>query len=237
MEERLQKYLSECGVASRRGAEKLIKEGLISVNGSLVYDMGIKINPERDIVKYLDKIIRKNEEKVYLMLNKPPGYITTVKEQFGRPKVVDLLKGVKEKVYPVGRLDYESSGLLLLTNDGDLTYKLTHPGHEIDKTYFVKVSGFPDDASLTRLRKGIVIDGFITSPAQIDVIGSEKGITSLKFIIHEGRNRQIRKMCSAIGYRVVFLQRIAVGNITLGNLAEGKWRYLNNQEIHYLKGL
>lgn len=235
MEERLQKYLSECGIASRRSSEKLITDGLISVNGMVVNELGTKVNPETDIVKYKGKIVKRTEKNIYIALNKPLGYITTMKDEFNRPKVVDLLKGVKEKVYPVGRLDYNSSGLLLLTNDGELTYKLTHPGHQVNKEYIVRIKGVPDETSLKNLRSGVLIDGYITSPAVIDIILCEKNYTTLRFLIHEGRNRQIRKMCSSVGHDVIELKRVSIGNLKLGDLKEGEWRYLSDLEISFLK--
>jgi 23S rRNA pseudouridine2605 synthase len=237
VEERLQKFLSECGVASRRGSEQLIRDGCISVNDLVIRDMGIKVNPETDVVKYKGKIVRKCEISIYLIMNKPIGYVTTVKDEFNRPKVIDLLKGIDQKVYPVGRLDYNSSGLLLLTNDGKLTYKLTHPGHEVNKKYLVRVKGNPDINSINRLRKGVIIDGYLTSPAKISIIYSDKGSTVLEFIIHEGRNRQIRKMCSFIGNEVISLKRVSVGELSLGDLKDGQWRYLTESEVDYLISL
>lgn len=235
MNERLQKFLSECGIASRRAAEKLIKEGYISVNGCVVRDMGVKVDTDIDIVRYKGAIVKKSIEKVYIMLNKPKGYITTVNDEFKRRTVMELVKGVGVKVYPVGRLDYDSSGLLLLTNDGDFTYRLTHPGHEVNKVYEVRINGFPDENSIEKLRTGVVIDGRSTSPADVYVLNTGENYTVLKFIIHEGRNRQIRKMCSTIGHEVIDLNRVSIGDIKLGNLKAGEWRYLTPAEISCLK--
>lgn len=237
MEERLQKYLSECGVASRRKSEELIKRGLVTVNGATIKDMGVKIDPKTDEIKCGGKKIIKNNKMVYVMLNKPEGYITTTSEQFKRPMVMDLLKDIKERIYPVGRLDYASSGLLLLTNDGDLSYNMTHPGHKVDKEYLVTVKGIPDEEEIRRLRSGIVIDGRMTSNAAVNIMKSAKGFAVLKFIIHEGRNRQIRKMCSAVGHEVTDLKRTAIGKLKLRSLKEGEWRYLTHDEIEYLKQL
>lgn len=237
MEERLQKFLSECGISSRRGCEELIKNGLVSVNNTIIREMGVKINPETDIVRYKGRIVKKNNKYIYIMLNKPKGYITTVKDEFNRPTVMDFVKSIGQKIYPVGRLDYNSSGLLLLTNDGDLAFKLTHPGHEIDKEYIVKVNGNPDEQSLKRLQNGILIDGRLTSPAKVRVVNSNKDYTILSFIIHEGRNRQIRKMCSTIGHEVLDLKRVAIGKIKLGGLKEGEWKHLSKWEVQYLKKL
>lgn len=237
MIERLQKYLSESGIASRRASEELIKAGLVSVNNKIITEMGTKINTDTDLVTYKGELIKKEDSKIYIMLNKPSGYITTVKDQFDRLKVTDLIKDVKYKLHPVGRLDYNSSGLLLLTNDGDITYRLTHPGHEVDKTYWVKVLGIPQENELEKLRNGVLIDNIITSPAVIDIIEIKNNYSKMRFIIHEGKNRQIRKMLSAIGYEVIELKRVSIGELNLGDLKEGEWRYLSKQEIKYINGL
>ena len=172
--ERLQKFLAEAGVASRRRAEELIAQGKVKVNGKVVTEMGLKIDPEKDEVSYLDRKISKKDTKLaYLMLHKPVGYVTTAKEQFGRPAVVDLIKGVNARIFPVGRLDYDTSGLLLLTNDGDLTYKLTHPKHDVEKTYIAKLYGVPDEGALQKFRRGVVIDGRKTKPAKIQILERE----------------------------------------------------------------
>lgn len=237
MEERLQKFLSECGMASRRASEQLIRDGFVSVNGIIVRDMGLKVNPEKDVVRYKGKIVTKEENMIYIMLNKPKGYITTMHEQYGRPMVVDLIRDVKKRVYPVGRLDFDSSGLLLMTNDGDVAYRLTHPGHSVNKEYMVVVRGIPDEEAIKRLREGILIDGRMTSPAVVSLVRRDKSSAVLRFVIHEGRNRQIRKMCSAVGCMVMDLKRISMGRLYLGSLPEGKWRYLTSDEIGYLKSL
>ncbi|HBM81982.1 MAG TPA: pseudouridine synthase, partial [Clostridiaceae bacterium] len=232
-----QKYLAECGIASRRKSEELIKNGLVKVNDIVVKDMGVKIDIEKDVVKYKGKIAKKASSKVYIMLNKPKGYITSLKEQFHRPIVTDLIKGVKERVFPVGRLDYNSSGLLILTNDGDLAFKMMHPGHEVNKEYIVEVKGIPDSMEIRKLRNGVVIDGYKTSAANVELINSDNNSSTLRFIIHEGRNRQIRKMCKAIKHDVISLKRVAVGNVRLGDLKEGKFRYLTLDEVRGLKKL
>lgn len=223
--ERLQKFLAEAGVASRRRAEELIAQGKVKVNGKVVTEMGLKIDPEKDEVSYLDRKISKKDTKlVYLMLHKPVGYVTTAKEQFGRPAVVDLIKGVNARIFPVGRLDYDTSGLLLLTNDGDLTYKLTHPKHDVEKTYIAKLYGVPDEGALQKFRRGVVIDGRKTKPAKIQILEREKDgrFCTAEIVIHEGRNRQVRKMCESIKHPVAQLQRVATGELTLGDLAEGE---------------
>lgn len=240
MEERLQKFLAEAGVASRRKAEELIAQGKIKVNGKVVTEMGTKIDPQRDEVTYLEqKVTTKDTQMVYLMLHKPEGVVTTAKEQFGRASVMDLIKGVKERIFPVGRLDYDTSGLLLLTNDGDLTYKLTHPKHDIDKTYIAKLYGVPDEGALQKFRRGVVIDGRRTKPAKIQILEREKDgrFCTAEIIIHEGRNRQVRKMCEAIHHPVAQLKRVATGELRLGDLPKGKCRHLTEKEVKYLKGL
>ncbi len=240
MEERLQKYLAEAGVASRRKAEDLIAKGKVKVNGKVVTEMGMKIDPAKDEVTYLDKkVTTKDTKMVYIMLYKPEGYVTTAKEQFGRPAVMDLVKGVKERIFPVGRLDYDTSGLLLLTNDGDLTYKLTHPKHDVDKTYIAKLYGIPDEGALQKFRRGVVIDGKRTKPAKIQIIDKDKDgrFCTAEIIIHEGRNRQVRKMCEAIKHPVAQLKRVATGELKLGDLQKGKYRHLTEKEVKYLKKL
>lgn len=223
--ERLQKFLAEAGVASRRRAEELIAQGKVKVNGKVVTEMGLKIDPEKDEVSYLDRKISKKDTKlVYLMLHKPVGYVTTAKEQFGRPAVVDLIKGVNARIFPVGRLDYDTSGLLLLTNDGDLTYKLTHPKHDVEKTYIAKLYGVPDEGALQKFRRGVVIDGRKTKPAKIQILEREKDgrFCTAEIVIHEGRNRQVRKMCESIKHPVAQLQRVATGRAYAGGFAEGE---------------
>ncbi|MGN0135873.1 pseudouridine synthase [Anaerotignum sp.] len=240
MEERLQKFLAEAGVASRRKAEELIAQGKVKVNGKVVTEMGVKIDPAKDEVTYLDqKVTTKDTKMVYIMLYKPEGYVTTAKEQFGRPAVMDLVKGIQERIFPVGRLDYDTSGLLLLTNDGDLTYKLTHPKHDVDKTYIAKLYGIPDEGALQKFRRGVVIDGKRTKPAKIQIIDKDKDgrFCTAEIIIHEGRNRQVRKMCEAIKHPVAQLKRVATGELKLGDLQKGKYRHLTDKEIKYLKKL
>lgn len=238
MEERLQKFLAEAGIASRRKAEELIAAGRVQVNGKIVTELGTKIDPERDEVVYAGKKVdRKREALVYIMLHKPEGYVTTAKEQFGRPAVLDLVKGVKERIFPVGRLDYETSGLLLLTNDGDLTYKLTHPKHDVEKTYIARVYGTPDEGDLQKFRRGVLIDGRVTRPARMRVLEKGDRIATVEIIIHEGRNRQVRKMCEAIKHPVAQLKRVATGELRLGDLPKGKFRHLTEDEVKYLKSL
>lgn len=232
-EMRLQKFLAQSGVASRRKAEDLIRQGKVTVNGSVVTEMGIKIS-EADLVLVDGHRVTPEERKVYLMLNKPVGYVTTVKDQFGRPAVVDLLQDIEQRVYPVGRLDYDTSGLLILTNDGDFAYRLTHPKHRIDKVYMAEVKGIPDGNETAHFEKGLKIDDYVTSPAQMKVIRLKGNSSIVEIKIHEGKNRQVRKMCEAVGHPVINLKRIAIGTLKLGGLAEGQWRELNNKEVKLL---
>ncbi len=233
---RLQKYLAEAQVASRRKSEEIILAGRVSVNDKIVTELGTKVESEVDIVKVDGKIVEICEKMLYILLNKPEGCVTTVKDQFDRKSVLDYVSNVKERIYPVGRLDYDTSGLLILTNDGELTYKLTHPKHNVDKTYVADVDREPSVEDMKRFESGIIIDGRKTAPAKIKIIKKGK-LTSLEIKIHEGRNRQVRKMCAAINCNVVKLKRIALGNIELGALEKGKYRELNEKEINYLKTL
>lgn len=234
---RLQKYIADCGVASRRKAEELILHNKVMVNKTVINQLGYKVHPENDIVSIDGKIIKPESKKVYIMLNKPIGYVTTVKDQFNRPTVIDLLIDIEYRVFPVGRLDYDTSGLLLLTNDGDLANKIMHPRYKIDKAYIANVSGYPTEKELEKLRSGIKIDNYYTSPANVKILKMSNNSTSIHITIHEGKNRQVRKMFEAIGYKVVKLNRIALGNIKLNGLKEGHWRYLSSEEVNYLKKL
>jgi 23S rRNA pseudouridine2605 synthase len=235
---RLQKYLADCGVASRRKSEAYIGEGLVEVNGSVVTGMGAKIDAQNDEVRFNGKIVKPEETSVYIMLHKPEEYVSTVSDQFERPTVIDLLAGENaRRLFPVGRLDYDTSGLLLLTNDGELTYKLTHPKHSIEKIYVAKLSGIPTEAEMAAFRGGIIIDGRRTSPADIEILKSSPGSCSVKITIREGMNRQVRKMCEEIGHNVAALKRIATGRLYLGDLPKGKYRHLTEKEVEYLKDL
>lgn len=233
---RLQKYLAEAQVASRRKSEEIIIAGRVSVNNKVVTELGTKVESDSDVVKVDGKVVRICEKMVYILLNKPEGCVTTVKEQFNRKSVLDYVSDVKERIYPVGRLDYDTSGLLILTNDGELTYRLTHPKHNVNKTYIADVDREPTEEDMKKFESGIVIDGRKTAPAKIRIIKKGK-LTSLEIKIHEGRNRQVRKMCSAINCNVINLKRIALGDIELGNIEKGSYRELNENEIKYLKTL
>lgn len=235
MEEiRLQKFLAEAGVASRRKSEEIILQGRVDINGSIITELGSKVK-DGDIVKVDGKIIKQEEKKVYVLLNKPVGYITTARDQFSRKTVLDLIDGVKERIYPVGRLDYDTSGLLLLSNDGDLAYKLTHPGREIDKVYQVKIKGILDDRAIQAFKHGIRIDDYVTSPANVRTIEHTEKDSIIEVTIHEGKNRQVRRMCEEVGYTVLKLKRIAIGPLKLDGIEEGSWRYLTTEEIKKLK--
>ncbi len=227
--ERLQKYMAHAGVASRRKSEEIIKQGKVKVNGKIVTEMGVKINPEIDLVEVDGELIYK-EKKIYLILNKPEGYVTTVFDPRGRKTVMDLLPALKERVYPTGRLDYDSCGLLLMTNNGELTYKLTHPSFEIDKTYLVKIEGNAVKNELLKLEEGIELEDGMTAPAFIENVKYKSGYTTFRITLHEGRNREIRRMCKKIGYNVIKLMRISFANLKLGNLREGEFRYLSSEE-------
>ena len=234
MEEiRLQKYLASCGVASRRKCEELILNGQVEVNGITVTELGTKVNPDKDEIKYNGQLLKLEEEKIYILLNKPIGYVTTSKEQFGRDKVLDLVK-INKRIVPVGRLDMYTSGALILTNDGDFVNKLTHPSHEIDKTYNVTLKGIVSKEDIENLQKGVKIDdGYITKPAKAKIlkIDDEKGISRIQITIHEGKNRQVRKMCEAIGKKVFALHRCKIGNLDVKDLKLGEWRYLSKKDI------
>jgi len=238
MEEiRLQKYLALCGVASRRACEEIMLAGRVTVNGSVADQLGIKVT-DSDEVKVDGKVVRQSTKKIYIMVNKPVGVVTTMDDKHGRPTVANLYENeIRERIYPVGRLDMDSEGLLIMTNDGELTYALTHPRHIVDKTYHVTINGHISDRDLQKLRKGVVIDGRKTAEASVNEIGGDANTTVLEFIIHEGRNRQIRKMLESVGKKVLVLRRVKIGNLTLGHIPEGRWRYLSPAEVKYLKSL
>lgn len=233
---RLQKYIAMCGTASRRAAEKLISDGKVTVNGKTVTELGTKIEIGADKVCVSGRPQKYESKKYYIALNKPSGYVTTANDEFDRPTVLDLLKDdIQARLYPVGRLDFETEGLLLLTNDGDFANSVTHPKYKKDKTYIVTIRGGISVASINKLRNGVFIDGYKTQPAQLEMLNAEAGKTTFKITIHEGKNRQVRKMFSAVGGKVVYLQRIKIGNVELGNLPLGRWRHLTSHEINFLK--
>lgn len=232
---RLQKFLAEAQVASRRKSEKIILEGRVCVNGKAVTELGTRVDDEKDVVTLDGEVIKKGEKLVYILLNKPEGCVTTVHDQFDRPTVMDYVKGIDERIYPVGRLDFDTAGLLILTNDGDMTYRLTHPKHRVNKTYLALVDFEPTEEEIIAFENGLVIDGRKTAKAKLTVVKSDKKGVFLKITIHEGRNRQVRKMCDAIGHPVRKLKRTAVGKLSLGSLKKGEYRFLTEEEIKYLK--
>lgn len=234
---RLQKILSAAGVASRRASEQMILEGRVTVNGDTVRELGTKADPQKDIIKVDGRRIKTVVRNRYIVLYKPKGYVTTRSDPEGRRTVMDLV-GEGDYIYPVGRLDYDSEGLLLLTSDGDLAARLMHPRHEVEKTYEVIVAGMPDVRALEKLKKGVFIEGGRTAPAHVHVGSIVKGArptTKLTIVIHEGRNRQIRRMCSAVGLPVRELRRVRMGPIGLGRLKPGQWRDLTADEVRRLK--
>ncbi|OON99436.1 MAG: pseudouridine synthase [Epulopiscium sp. Nele67-Bin004] len=233
---RLQKYLADAGVASRRKCEVFITEGRIEINGEVVTELGTQV-ADGDEVKFDGNIVTKVDKKVYYMLNKPEGYITSVTDDRGRQTVLDLLPQNGIRVFPVGRLDYNTSGMLLLTNDGDFTYKLTHPKHTVPKTYVATVKKMVAHESLSQLRNGVDIEGYVTAEAKVDILYIENNMTTLQITIHEGKNRQIRKMCEAVGHTVVKLKRVAIGNIALNDLTQGSFRQLTPDEIKHFESL
>ena len=232
---RLQKFIADSGIMSRKAADEEIKRGNISVNGHIALP-GTKVDVKRDIVTYRGKrIIYQHREFTYIMMNKPRGYLCATSDDRGRKCVTDLLTGVEARVYPVGRLDLISEGMLLLTDDGELKNRLTHPRHEIGKVYRVKVAGKVSEKQLEILSSPLEIDGYEILPVTVAVTGEDESGTVLKMTLFEGRNRQIRKMCEQVGLKVAKLSRIAIGDITLGELPSGKWRYLSENEIKNLK--
>ncbi|HIT71079.1 MAG TPA: rRNA pseudouridine synthase [Candidatus Scatovivens faecipullorum] len=237
MEEiRLQKYLADCGINSRRKCEELIIEKKVTVNGKIA-ELGIKVNPEKDIIEYDGKkVINKKDDYTYILLNKPIGVVTTVKDQFKRETVLDLVK-TNTRLVPVGRLDMYTSGALILTDDGEFVYKITHPKHKITKTYNVTLKGIVTENNIEDLKNGVEIsDGYITKKAEVRIlkIDKEKNISRIEIKIHEGKNRQVRKMCEAIGKKVLALHRAKIGNLDVKDLKIGTWRYMRKSEVQEL---
>lgn len=236
MPQRLQKILAQAGVASRRAAERLMAEGRVTVNGRTVREMGTKADPAADDIRVDGQRVKSAERRRYILLNKPAGYVTTRSDPQRRPTVLDLLHGVREYVYPVGRLDYDTEGLLLLTNDGDLSARLTHPRHGVERTYEARVAGMPDEHAVERLRKGLPLDGKRTLPAEVTLLNQSRGHRDgvLVMTIREGRNRQVRRMCEAAGHPVHHLRRTKIGPLSDRTLKPGHWRELAGQEIRRL---
>ncbi len=235
-EERLQKFIANQGICSRRKAEEYITSGRIKVNGNIIMELGTKIDPNKDIVEVDGKKISNIAgKKVYILLNKPIGYVTTTRDQFNRNTVLDLVN-VKEKVLPVGRLDMYTSGAIILSNDGDFIYKITHPKYEVEKTYNVTLKGQVTDEEIEQLKNGVQIENYVTGKAKVKIlrIDKEKDLSRVEIIIHEGKNREVRKMCEAIGRKVLALHRTKIGNISVKDLRLGTWRYLKPNEIKSL---
>ena len=239
MEEvRLQKYMAISGIASRRKCEEYILQGKVKVNGKVVTELGTKVFPDKDEIEFEGRKLNVEEKNVYILLNKPIGYVTTTKDQFGRDDVLDLVK-VKERIVPVGRLDMYTSGALILTNDGDFVYKVTHPKHEITKTYTVTLKGIITKEEVIKIQNGVDIGGYVTKPAKVKILKTdeEKEISRLEIIIHEGKNRQVRRMCESVGRKVLALHRTKIGDISVKGIELGKWRYLKKEEINRLISL
>jgi len=227
---RLQKFLAMNGIASRRQCEQYIEDGLVTVNGNVVTEMGVQIDPDQDKVTFRGKVVEQQQEKITILLHKPVGYVSTAHDQFDRPTVIDLVN-VKERLYPVGRLDYLTSGLILLTNDGELALKLTHPRYETEKVYQAWLHGIITEEKMQEFRNGLQVDDYVTLPAGIRIIEKQKDRCQVEITLREGKNRQVRKMCEALGYPVSQLKRVAIGRLTLENLTPGQWRFLSKEEV------
>ena len=233
---RLQKYLALCGVASRRRAEEMIAQGLVQVNGQTICEMGVQVG-EGDEVRVRGEVVIPEAKKHYILYHKPMGEVTTVSDPEGRATVMDRFRDYPARLYPVGRLDYDSEGLLLLTNDGDLAERMLHPSREVEKLYLARVTGDVSLEEIRTLRAGVLLDGRKTSPAAVRIIKRETFATVLLITIHEGRNRQVRRMVEAVGHKVLLLRRVKFGPLELGNLARGEWRELTEAEIEKLRAL
>ena len=234
--ERLQKYIARCGAASRRAAEALILSGRVTVNKKVVTELGTKVDCDNDKIFLDGKQLLPEKKLYYIMLNKPKGYISTADDERGRKTVTELVADLDARLYPVGRLDCDSEGLLFLTNDGEFTYRMTHPGHQVPKKYQVVVSGIPQYEDLQALRKGVDIGDYVTAPAQVSLVAERERTAQLNITIHEGKNRQVRRMCEAIGFPVLRLRRVNIGGVALGNLPLGKWRHITDAELAKLTG-
>ena len=235
--ERLQKVMASAGIASRRKCEELIAEGAVKVNGQQVTEQGIKVDPQKDKIHVQGKLLNRPEDKVYLLMYKPRGYVTTMNDPEGRKTIVDLLTKIKERVYPVGRLDYDSEGLLLITNDGELSHALTHPSHKVKKTYLVTVAGIPDPKSLEQMSKGLELEDGITAPTQVTLVEILDDRSLLEITVHEGKNRLVRRMCDKIGHPVLRLKRIRLGTLNIKGVKPGQYRILIPKEVRELKKL
>jgi len=233
---RLQKFLADAGVASRRKCEEYITKGLVSINGKVISELGVKVDPKKDVIKYNEQIVKTTAKYIYILLNKPLGYVTTASDQFNRPIVMDLLKDVKQRVVPVGRLDMYTTGALILTNDGEFVNNVIHPKNNINKTYIVVTKGIPTKEEIEKLKKGVEIDGYTTKEAKIEMLekDTKKDTSKVKVIIHEGKNRQIRKMFDIIEKPIISIHRIKIGRIDVSDLKLGEYRKLKKEEIESL---
>lgn len=233
--DRLHKVMARAGVASRRKCEQYVLEGRVKVNGETVHILGVQVDPLIDIIEVDDKPLSFSKERVYIVINKPVGYLTTVRDPFGRHIVLDLLHLPKAGIFPVGRLDRDSEGILLLTNDGELAYRLTHPKFQIERTYLAEVRGHPEEGILDCLRRGIILEDGLTAPAQVKLFERRKNTSILEIVIREGRKRQVRRMCDKVGHSVLKLKRISIGPLEISNLRTGDYRLLSTSEIHSLQ--
>lgn len=233
---RINKYLAGCGIAGRRASDEIVKEGKVKVNGKTVTELGFSIDEYNDSVTVDGKKVKYKRRDYYIMLHKPKGYVCTAKDEFGRKTVFDLID-INARLFTIGRLDYDTEGLLLLTTNGDIAQKITHPKSKVTKTYVIKIEGEISEAELQKLRSGVLIDGTKTAPAKAKLLESDDKFSKIELVITEGKNRQVRKMLESIGKIVVFLKRTAEGEIKLGGLSRGKYRYLNDKEINYLTDL
>lgn len=234
---RLQKYLAGAGIASRRKCEEYIQKGMVMVDGKIITQLGTQVDPEVQEVFFKGRLVKPQGQKTYIMLNKPPYCVSTCKDDKGRDTVLKYIRDVNKRLYPVGRLDYVSEGLLLMTDDGEITNKLLHPKNEVYKTYFTVIEGVLEQAEIEQLKRGLVLDGQKLAPCKVALLRVSQGKSELKISIREGKNRQIRRMMEVLGKKVVFLKRTSIGKLFLGNLKRGTYRYLTQEEIAYLKSL
>lgn len=236
---RINKFLAECGIASRRNCETLVTAGRVKVNGKTVTMLATDVDPEFDLVSVDEKPVKPIARHLYLALNKPKGYVCTTNDEFGRKTVMDFLEGKYpgKRIFPVGRLDYDTEGLLILTTDGDLSNRLMHPRNEIPKTYVAKIEGEIAESDLNKLRQGVILDGVKTKKCKVRLLGTENNVSRVEVVITEGRNRQVRRMFESINRDVIFLKRTAIGDIKLGGLYRGNFRELKENEIEYLKNV
>ena len=233
---RINKYLADCGVASRRKCDELIAQGKVKVNGKVVRELGLDIK-HTDVVLFENRAVRPSVKRVYYKLHKPKGYVTTASDEKGRKTVVELMRKVQERIYPIGRLDYDTEGLLILTNDGDITNILTHPKNNVKKTYIASVEGEITPADIKQITKGVDIGGYVTQPCSAQILDKDDKFTRVEIVIAEGKNHQVKKMFEAVGKTVAFLKRTSIGEIKLGGLSRGEYKALTTKEISYLKSL